>query len=271
MPESIPYIIKARRSYRVYDGRRLSEEDRKRLTTYIREETRNPFDLRVRLQIMDTGTDGKVGSYGMIRGAKTYLGGAVEKADMALPAYGYVVEKVVLKATSMGLGTCWLGGTFDRSAFAKAIGLTEGEWLPAVTPLGYPKERAGLWDKAVRAVTGAEKRKDWSELFFDTGLDTPLTPEQAGRYEEPLETVRLGPSAVNKQPWRIVREGKLFHFYSAGKGGGEPDKRHDRIDLGIAMCHFELTAREQGLSGGWALSEKKIPGLTYIVTWAPVK
>lgn len=268
MPASFPYVIRARISRRNYDGRPLSVEDRAALETYIQGETGNPFDLRVRLLIVDpTDMEQRVGTYGMIRGAKTYLCGAVEKAEKALVTYGYVVEKVILRATSMGLGTCWLGGTFSRSAFSEAIGLTDGEWLPAVTPLGYPKEKDGLWNKAVRAVAGAEKRKDWAELFFDETLDTPLTPDKAGLYADPLEMVRLGPSAVNKQPWRIVREGKTFHFFTAGKSGADPDKRHDHIDLGIAMCHFELTAREQGLSGGWALSGRKMAGLTYIATW----
>ena len=268
MPETIPYIIRARKSHRNYDGRPLSDEDRAALEASMQGETGNPFDLRVRLLIIDTGDMGqKVGTYGMIRGAKTYLCGAVEKAEKSLSAYGYVVEKVVLRATSMGIGTCWLGGTFSRRAFSEAIGLAEDECLPAVTPLGYPKKKDGLWNKAVRAAAGAEKRKGWAELFFDKNLDTPLSPDQTGVYAGPLEMVRLGPSAVNKQPWRIVREGKRFHFFTAGKGGADPENRHDYIDMGIAMCHFELTAREQGLTGGWALSGWELPGHTYIATW----
>ena len=269
MPASISNIIKVRISCRNYDGQPLSAEDRAALDAYIQGENGNPFDLSVRLMILDTGDMQKVGTYGMIRGAKTYLCGAVEKAPKALAAYGYVMEKVILRATSMGIGTCWLGGTFSRSAFADAMGLTGDEWLPAVTPLGYPKEKGGLWNKAVRAVAGAEKRKNWAELFFDENLESPLSPDQAGVYADPIEMVRLGPSAVNKQPWRIVRDGKQFHFFTAGKGGGEPDKRHDHIDLGIALCHFELTAREQGLSGGWTFSGRELPGLTYIATWTP--
>jgi len=268
MPATIPYSIRARISCRTYDGRPLSDADRAALEAYIQEENGNPFDLRVRLRIIDTTDMGqKVGTYGMIRGAKTYLCGAVEKAERALVAYGYAVEKVILRATSMGLGTCWLGGTFSRGVFAEAIGLDGDEWLPAVTPLGYPKEKGSLWNKAIRAVAGANKRKDWSELFFDQTIDTPLAPHRAGLYTDPLEMVRLGPSAVNKQPWRVIRDGKKFHFFTAGKDGGEADKRHDHIDLGIALCHFELTAREQGLTGGWALSERDAPGLAYIATW----
>lgn len=44
-----------------------------------------------------------------------------------------------------------------------------------------------------------------------------------------------------------------------------------RVDMGIAMCHFELTARELGLTGHWAVSEpdiKKPDGFTeYTASW----
>jgi hypothetical protein len=41
--------------------------------------------------------------------------------------------------------------------------------------------------------------------------------------------------------------------------------------MGIAMCHFELTAREAGLKGEWIVEEPRIEkpdGLTeYTVSW----
>jgi nitroreductase len=68
--------------------------------------------------------------------------------------------------------------------------------------------------------------------------------------------LRLGPSASNRQPWRVVKEpGRaVFHFYLRRSAGYEKLIRAvdlQRIDLGIAMSHFELTARELGLEGHW--------------------
>jgi hypothetical protein len=44
-----------------------------------------------------------------------------------------------------------------------------------------------------------------------------------------------------------------------------------RIDLGIAMCHFELTAREDGLPGRWSRRSPDmgpVPTHTqYVVSW----
>ena len=90
--------------------------------------------------------------------------------------------------------------------------------------------------------------------------------------------VRLGPSASNKQPWRIVRDGGSWHFaiqrslfYRTRtlRLAGIADM--PRLDVGIAMCHFELTARELGLRGSWRVAD---PGLEphgarteYSATW----
>jgi hypothetical protein len=39
--------------------------------------------------------------------------------------------------------------------------------------------------------------------------------------------------------------------------------------MGIAMCHFELSAREKGLDGGWMAEDSGIPSgdLEYRVSW----
>ena len=44
-----------------------------------------------------------------------------------------------------------------------------------------------------------------------------------------------------------------------------------RVDMGIAMAHFELTAMEVGLDGSWIvdnqISSSEIEGIEYLVTW----
>jgi nitroreductase len=102
-------------------------------------------------------------------------------------------------------------------------------------------------------------------------------------YTRALEMVRLAPSASNKQPWRMVREKNtdVFHlFLQRTKGYHENNSKWfglmdmQRVDMGIAMSHFELACREEGVEGGW--TELKpgnpkiaaIPELTqYVATW----
>ncbi|MBN2041101.1 MAG: hypothetical protein JW864_13745 [Spirochaetes bacterium] len=43
-----------------------------------------------------------------------------------------------------------------------------------------------------------------------------------------------------------------------------------KIDIGIGMSHFELTARENNFSGYWSIepeSSIKVPKWDYITTW----
>lgn len=92
--------------------------------------------------------------------------------------------------------------------------------------------------------------------------------------------LRLAPSASNHQPWRVVQDGGCFHFYfqcTPGHGPGSPAfvllniADLQRVDMGIAMCHFELTAREFGLIGQWERRKMDLAKLSgtpeYIVTW----
>ena len=62
--------------------------------------------------------------------------------------------------------------------------------------------------------------------------------------------VRLAPSAVNKQPWRVIVKDNVVHFYlKRSKGfGREGSLDMQMIDMGIALCHFTLVAKERNLN-----------------------
>jgi hypothetical protein len=196
-----------------------------------------------------------------------------------LEDFGYCMERVVLFATDLGLGTCWLGGTFNRSAFAARAGLRRGEQMPAVAAVGYVASKPCLIERVIRRGAGSHKRYPWRQLFFRDQFGQPLSVEEAGPYATALEMVRLAPSASNKQPWRIIHDGSAWHFYlqrspgyrGTARLGGVPDLQ--RADMGIAMCHWELTAREAGLEGRWLVQDPAIVTTDrqaeYSATWLP--
>ena len=65
---------------------------------------------------------------------------------------------------------------------------------------------------------------------------------------ELIEMVRWAPSAVNKQPWRVVIGDGCFHFYEKRDRGYEGPSTGDlqKIDVGIALCHFVMGLEEMG-------------------------
>jgi nitroreductase len=269
--------IQARRSCRTYDGRSLDQESMTELNVFLEVNREGPFGGGSRFRLLALDEMGEqelksIGTYGVIKGARHFIIGAVGLRPQAMEDFGYCMEKNILKATAMGLGTCWLAGTFRRSGFARQMNLREGEVLPAVSPLGHPGESRSFTERFFRFSAGSDKRKSWPELFFDGSLDAPLTREGAGPFAQPLECVRLAPSSSNKQPWRIVREEDAYHLYLSRTPHYEkfsPDILLQNIDMGIALCHFELAARELGLKGTWqrdALPTAR-DGWEYIATW----
>ena len=125
--------------------------------------------------------------------------------------------------------------------------------IPVITPVGYAKESRSLLDSVMVMTAGSKNRKDWTELFFDKNFNKPLKKEEAGKFIEAFEMVKIAPSASNKQPWRIVKDGNSFHFFLCRNKGYGSVLSFDiqRLDIGIAMCHFESMINELGFLGRW--------------------
>lgn len=242
---SVLETIKGRRSVRTFDGRAVSQEDRDKLEQFI-PGISNPFEIPVEFILLDAEKYGL--SSPVITGEKLYVAGKVEKGPYADVAFGYSFERLVLYAWSLGIGTTWIGGTMKRELFEKAAGLSDGEMMPCVSPLGYPAQKKSIRETMMRKGVGADKRMPAEKLFFDGSLDVPLSGTKQKEIADLIEMVRWAPSAVNKQPWRIIAADGRYHFYEKKDKGYVSDAAGDlqKIDVGIALCHFVMGLEEQG-------------------------
>lgn len=270
--EDIIATIRQRKSVRTFEKRPLTNDDRATVQALMAA-VDNPFGVDVRLHLLEASASGeKLSTYGVVRDASAYIGAETVWQSLAPLALGYQLESFVLGATACGLGSVWLGGTFKRAAFAKAMGVAEDRWFPVVIPIGYAARRRSTAERALRHVTKADEREMWRDLFTQDGFQVQLSEEAAESYAVPLEMLRLAPSAANGQPWRVVKCGNLFHFYETHKPSlGQEQVRLRHIDLGIGIAHFHLTARALGLQGRFVqapLEGVRIPEDTfYHISW----
>jgi hypothetical protein len=275
---SVEDTVKARYSVRTYSDQPLSEQVMKQINDYINKLS-NPFSIKVNFSLLETKNSEnaeKLGTYGVIKGSTNYIGVTVAKEELALEALGYEFEKLVLYLASLEIGTCWLGGTFNRNSFANALEINANELFPIISPFGYAANKKRFADKLVRKIAKSDQREPWSKLFFNKEYESALTKEAAGEYAFALEMVRLAPSASNKQPWRIIKDGMTYHFYEEKAKGYSDRFNYDiqSIDLGIAACHFQLAALEKDLSGEF--KKIKIPEIVvpenyiYAFSWISV-
>ena len=212
--KSVLEVIKERTSWRTFNNKAIENNTHRDLEHILElNGIESPFNIQggnPRFQLIsipnfDSLKEIKIGTYGMIKGAQEYIAGAVGKAEYSVENYGYIFETIILAATNLNLGTCWLGGTFNRSQFSKLIQLQKYEKIPAISPVGYPDTRR-LKEKLIRTIAKAKIRKPWEQIFFNGDFDSQLDQNRIGGYKTVLEMVRIGPSAGNKQPWRILKE-----------------------------------------------------------------
>ena len=282
--DPITELIPKRFSCRTYRKAPISVEKREQLKAFMKALPPGPFGLHPRFDMAAaTETDRKslrgLGTYGFIKNPPAFILGGMTPSNYALEDYGYLLETIILYTTGLKLGTCWLGGTFTKSGFARKMNLSKPETMPAAVSVGDfvdPEQtRQGLASRTA----GSRRRLPWEQLFFNFVFDVPLHRNETAEYSAVLEMVRLGPSASNKQPWRIINHNQFWRLYLRRTPGyyDDPVKRIlslcdlQRLDMGIAMCHFELTARELGLKGNWVVEEglAKYPDILteYIVSW----
>lgn len=147
---------------------------------------------------------------------------------------GYIGESFILECTALGLGSCWLGASYKKSAAAAQMKLAREEKLAAVIAFGKPGEPyVGRPRKTLAALTGMTQEQlialpEWQQLA--------------------LSCARLAPSAVNGQPWEFGVDADSVSVTRTNGNFG-----FGRLDQGIAMLHAELGAAHSGVSGSWAV------------------
>jgi nitroreductase len=243
--------IERRVSVRSYDKRPVETDLLKRLIT-LSQTADHLTDVAPRVELVSGAEQTQIiishviGSYGLVLTPPYLLVGVMPtESDSARIDLGCVLEQVVLEATRLGLGTCWITGTYDAQSAGDTVGLAQGEVAAAVIALGYPSERG--WGRvhtsAVRRLARGHKRKPLKEIVFAERWGKPWSPDDADpTLVSVLECARLAPSAVNRQPWRfIVRPDGLALTLVLPKP----------IDAGIVMAHVALAAEALGRKGQW--------------------
>ena len=118
MTFSAKNMIKQRKSVRTFDGKPLSDADRKSLEAFV-SSMDNPFGVPVEFRLLEA-KENRLSSP-VIVGEAAYLAAKVRRVEHFEIAYGYSFEKACLFAQSLGIGTVMLAASLSRSTFEKAM------------------------------------------------------------------------------------------------------------------------------------------------------
>ena len=184
----------------------------------------------VRLALLDCDSNDlffSIPFFSRIEYARQYVAVIIDTGtDHAQLHAGISGEAMMLEITAMGLGGCWVQGTFRRGAVD--IPLSGHEKVLAVIPYGHP---------SLKGANRIRRRKPLKSFCFDRPEAWPNWAFQAA------EAVRMAPSAFNSQPWRFSRSGNTLRL--SGRGFAN-------INFGIAALHIDCALRD--LPHSWRFS-----------------
>ncbi|MBU1221876.1 nitroreductase family protein [Myxococcota bacterium] len=246
--------IKKRTSVRSFEDKNLGDQLKTEIRKLVSENPAVPFSSPVRAQFIeienfDVSKLKKLGTYGVIKGASSFVSATVQKGKYDMLDFGFYFEDLLLRLTALGFGTCHLGGTLDRSEFGKLMNVKENEVIPCISPVGIPADKRHFKDRMLRFMASSAKRKSSEELFFNSE-GKQLAGPGLEKMKEILELVRWAPSASNRQPWRVSFDENRaeFHIKRSAIYGKliEMTIKHDlqMVDIGIAMNHFHHGIKE---------------------------
>jgi len=219
--------IEIRQSRRSYLDIPLENEKVQKIQHYI-----NTYNTRghLSIQFIEDGREAFQGftlGYGLFSGVRGYLALVGKTSDPFLQEkVGYYGERIILKLTKLGLGTCWVGGTFARSRCPAVV--LEDETLIALITIGNVSRIRGPKEQNIYKLIHRHT-KDFDRLYRSDS-DVP------GWFLIGLKAIQKAPSSMHKQPVHLQMNKSIV------MASVKNYNSHQAIDLGIAKLHFEISA-----------------------------
>ena len=207
--------IKIRHSVRSYTDKKIEGEVLLELNKEI-EKCNQESGLHMQLCTEEPNAfNSFMAHYGSFKNTKNYIVIVGDKKKKLDEASGYFGEKVVLRATQLGLQSCWVALTVSKAKCACKI--SKGEKIYCVIAIGYG-DNMGVEHKS-KTLESVCKIDSSSPDWFSKGVKAAL----------------LAPTAMNQQKFHfdllndkvITTVGKAFYA---------------DMDLGIAKYHFEIAS-----------------------------
>lgn len=206
-----------RHAVRNYSDKKIPEDIILKLKEEIKK-CNKEGDLNIQLELNDSSAfEHLMPFYGNFSGIQNYIALIGKKTSSLDEKIGYYGEKIALFAQTLGLNSCWVAMTFNKSATKRKCQINADEKLVCVLIIGYG-ETQGV----------PHKSKNMEEVC----RITENTPEW---FKNGVSAALLAPTASNQQKFRFFLEGTNVSLTSSSL-------MYSKVDAGILKYHFEQGA-----------------------------
>lgn len=276
-------IIKDRRSVREYKDKKVDKHLLEDLLMDLNNKRGLKEDIELDFQLIEDGEDayekldGLVGYFGKVIKAPHYLYILSEAKDGYLENAGYFGESIVLRATELGLGTCWIEVSENIDKAKDALNIKKEGELVGLLAIGHPKKEnkvSGIFSNKAKSISPltefgypnidikysdapVSERKSIEDIVYLKQWERRITAEELENrgMADVFYYMRLAPSWGNRQPWKFIIDGEKVVLAVARDE--KISEKVARIEAGIAMLYFELMSHEMGILGGWKLEKSE--------------
>jgi len=253
-------LMRARRSCRSFQLRKLTPADHAELMESVARHTAEPTigTSPIRFEYVCA----PLTVWPTVNAGEFLVAIAPKEYDrLAVIDVGRTLQRIVMDATRMGLGTCWIGPGADHASVAHHLGQRfdpERDHIICVCAVGYRSRYVPVFIRVVNA--RFHRRLPLSTLFFaDSRQTQPLEPDSPGldRFGRTFEICQWAPSSFNGQTTRAVA---VTTGYDTGN---QKPEGLDRVDFysttesryyapvaaGIWCSNWEMCCNELGIEG----------------------
>ena len=198
----------------------------------------HPAILTIEGPHLEDGTSVHMKNRSIVGPIYHYVAGYCEDA-IARELIGYYGEKIVLLATQLGIGSCWIAETMDWKTLARDE--YNGLKLGIIISIGYAPEKIPLKQEGIRTAIRLRTKKP-AQIMTANG--TPTEPEQMSEwFNRGIDAVLACPTAINKLP-------VVFDLTDGVVSASMPNQRHlvQTMTWVSPSCTLNLppTSRERG-------------------------
>lgn len=179
---------------------------------------------------------GIVGNYGKVEAPSYLIIQGKDNEESKIEA-GFRLEQAILELAEKDIGTCWIGGFFDRRGLDNLMEGSEGFTSLIIIALGYPAEGK---QHIFSAITRGNSKKTPRKPLDQLGIKSDALDEKMLRV---FDCGRKAPSAVNKQPWYFPFDKDRIDVFLTK---GIISYKNILFDGGIVLSHLYLAALEEG-------------------------
>ena len=261
-------LMRARRSCRSYQTRKLTSADYNELMAYVRLRSESPKIGRspVRFEFISA----PLSVWPTVNATEFLVAIAPSEYDrLAVIDVGRSLQKIVIDATRMGLGTCWIGPGADQTSVARHLGARfnpEVDHIICVCAIGYKSWYIPLFLRIFNLQF--HRRLPLASLFFaDSQFKEPLNLEAYpfNRFGRTYEVCQWSPSSYNGQTTRCVAVMEQNGMENGKRNGDEPrlarfdfyatteSRYYAAVALGIWCADWELGCEAMGIQGHFTM------------------